>query len=63
MAVDEENVGFDGAISLITITNTPGVSLPSTGGPGTNLIYLLGIMLTGFAGSGLVMKRRRKNAA
>ena len=55
---DENNV-----IKLVTIGNEPGVALPSTGGPGTNLIYLFGIMLTGFAGSGLVMKRRRKNAA
>ena len=45
-----------------TVTNTTGVSLPNTGGPGTNLIYLLGIMLTGLAGSGLVMKKRRRAA-
>jgi LPXTG-motif cell wall-anchored protein len=43
------------------ITNNPGAVLPSTGGPGTNLIYILGIMLTGLAGAGLVMKRRRRN--
>ena len=43
------------------IANTPGVELPYTGGPGTNLIYILGIMLTGLAGAGLVMKRRRRN--
>ena len=38
-------------------------ALPNTGGPGTNMLYLLGIMLTGLAGAGLVMKRRRRNAA
>ena len=42
------------------ITNNPGVSLPSTGSPGTNLIYLFGVMLTGLAGAGLVMRRKRK---
>ena len=48
----------------LTVPNTSGVSLPSTGGSGTHLIYLLGIMLAGFSGAGLVMrKRRRRNAA
>ena len=44
----------------LIIPNTPGAALPSTGGPGTNLIYLLGIMLTGIAGAGLVMRKRRR---
>ena len=44
------------------IINNAGYELPATGGPGTNLIYLFGIMLTGFAGAGLVMKKRRKAA-
>ena len=47
----------------IVVGNTLGVALPSTGGPGTNLYYLLGIMLTAFAGVGLVMKRRRRIAS
>ena len=42
------------------VGNTPGAALPNTGGPGTSLHYLLGIMLTAFAGAGLVMRRRRK---
>ena len=45
-----------------SISNNPGVELPSTGGPGTSLIYLLGIMLTGIAGAGLVMRRKRTAA-
>ena len=49
--------------SSFSVGNTPGAALPSTGGPGTNMIYLFGIMLTGFAGFGFVMKRRRRNAA
>jgi LPXTG-motif cell wall-anchored protein len=47
----------------ISVKNEPGAALPNTGGPGTNLIYIFGIMLTGLAGVGLVMKRRRRNAA
>ena len=51
------------SVYIITVKNTPGASLPNAGGPGTNLIYLFGIMLTGLAGTGLVMKRRRRNVA
>ena len=44
----------------IAIHNTTGYELPSTGGPGTSLIYILGVLLTGLAGIGLVMRKRRK---
>ena len=44
---------------VVEVLNNPGVVLPSTGGPGTNLIYLFGIMLTGLAGAGLLMRKRR----
>ena len=47
----------------VTVLNNPGVELPSTGGPGTNLIYLLGLLLTSFAGTGILMKRRRRKEA
>lgn len=49
--------------SAFEIPNPPGVALPNTGGPGTTQIYLLGLLLTAFAGAGLTMKRRRRNAA
>ena len=42
------------------VGNEPGAALPSTGGPGTVMYYLLGIMLTGLAGAGLMMRKRRK---
>ena len=45
------------------IPNEPGAALPNTGGPGTTVLYLLGIMLTGLAGAGLVMRKRRRGAA
>ena len=43
----------------VTVSNEPGAELPSTGGPGTNMIYLLGITMIGLASAGFVMKRRR----
>ena len=60
MADDEEKVGFDGTgtISLITITNTPGVQLPNTGGPGTRLFTILGSIL--ILGAGVLLWRRRR---
>ena len=49
----------------ITINNERilSVELPESGGPGTTALYLLGIMLTGFAGMGLVMRKRKRDAA
>lgn len=46
----------------LTVMNNPGVSLPETGGPGITLIYLLGIILTGIAGAGLIMRKFRRAA-
>ena len=45
---------------VFTIENTPGAALPSTGGPGTSLIYFLGIILTCLAGAGLILRKRCK---
>ena len=45
-----------------TVQNEPGAALPNTGGPGSAMIYFLGIMLTGLAGAGLVMTKHRKTA-
>ena len=42
------------------IENEPGAALPNAGGPGSNLIYLCGIMLVGIAGAGIVMRKRRR---
>ena len=52
-----------GNTAAFNVTNTAGFELPATGGPGTTLLYLLGFMLTGFAGAGLVMRKRRRDAA
>lgn len=40
-----------------------GYELPSTSGPGTNLIYLLGFTLTGLAGSSLVTRKKQRESA
>ena len=50
----------DHNVYILEVPNTPGVSLPSTGGPGTAMIYLLGAMLTGVAGAGFVARKTRK---
>ena len=42
---------------VLVIRNTPGVALPSTGGPGTRLLYVLGGLLV--LGAGLLLVRRR----
>ena len=45
-----------------TIPNEPGVALPNAGGLGLNRIYLLGLMMTSFAGIGFMIRRKRKTA-
>ena len=42
------------------IENEPGVALPSTGGPGSNLLYLLGSLMLALGSAGLVMRKRRR---
>ena len=43
-----------------TVENEPGARLPNTGGPGTNLLYLLGGMMIMLAGAGLILLNRKK---
>ena len=52
--------GQDDDTYQIRVWNNPGAELPSTGGPGTTLIYLLGIMLAGIAGTSLIIRKRRR---
>ena len=44
----------------LKVTNDAGVSLPATGGPGTSLIYILGLMCTGLAGVVLLVRRLKR---
>ena len=65
-SMDENGTGKTGSFQAgyqLIVVNDEGVALPNTGGAGTNLIYLTGIILTGLAGAGLVMRRRRRNEA
>lgn len=43
----------------LSVQNSAGYELPHTGGIGTNLFTLFGIMLAGIAGAGLIMRRLR----
>jgi len=58
----QKGTGDDAAFFVLSIPNTPGVTLPSTGGEGTGTIYLLGAMLMISAGFLLIrrMGRRRE---
>ena len=60
IAVSEPEEGEE-TVYTVSIRNTVGYALHSTGGPGTKLIYLLGIMLTVLAGAGYVIKSLRRN--
>ena len=66
---DEEGTGSNSnqyaSISgnTITVKNIPGAALPSAGGPGTGLLYLLGTMLMALAGAVFVLRRKRRDAA
>ena len=53
---------IDTGLGAITIKNTQGSSLPSTGGMGTVLLYVAGIAVFVLAGATLVMALRRRNA-
>ena len=55
-------VSFDEDTNILTVPNLAGASLPSTGGPGITMIYFFGMILTGLAGAGLVMRKRRRAA-
>lgn len=52
----------DTGLGAITIKNTQGSSLPSTGGMGTVMLYVAGIAVFVLAGATLVMALRRRNA-
>lgn len=59
-------IGEDGSIKLngtentgdVKVENNSGIELPSTGGMGTTLIYLAGIVLVVLSGYVLISKRR-----
>ena len=55
-----EEVTYDADSSTFNVVNTPGAALPNTGGVGTTVFYILGVIL--ILGSGMIFwKRRRTN--
>lgn len=57
------NVEFtQGTTTSITVINTPGSSLPETGGMGTTILYAAGAAIVLFAGIGLAVALRRRQA-
>ena len=54
---DLENGGYS---YQLTVTNNPGYVLPSTGGRGTMLFYILGSALICLAGTLLLIRKRRE---
>jgi len=57
-ATDQVKIGNENENATVTCGNEPGAELPHTGGPGTTLFAMLGIMLIAFAGAGMfVMKK------
>ena len=68
----EVTIGDDGSVKIgsetasdetITVVNTSGSELPSTGGMGTTILYIAGIALVLFAGIMLVTRRRMSRGA
>ena len=57
-ANSNENAALSGTDNLITVKNTPGASLPATGGPGTRAVTLFGALLTAAAGTLFLLRRR-----
>ncbi len=51
----------ENADANFVIENEPGAELPATGGPGTRIFYLLGVLLATLAGTAFVMRRRMRN--
>ena len=49
--------------ATVTVSNTTGAELPASGGPGTALFTILGVMLMAFAGTGMLVMKKRRRAA
>ena len=60
-AVDGENAAIENNVIKLTVKNNQGSELPSTGGIGTTLFYVLGGMLV-LSACVILITRKRVNA-
>ena len=61
-SIFNKEIGTLEIVSAYEIIDSAGDELSSAVGPGISLIYYLGFMLTGIAGTSLVMRKRRRVA-
>jgi len=63
--IEGDGTGYDYDSSstpvIYRIRNDAGIRLPNTGGPGTNMLYLIGAALIVLSGVGFLMKKKRRN--
>ena len=55
-----EGVTYESDANDFTIPNKPGAALPNTGGRGTTMFYMIGLLLMSFACAGILMKSHRR---
>lgn len=55
--------GAENAVATVEVENKTGTELPSTGGIGTTIFYVVGAILVVGAGVLLVVKKRMKDEA
>lgn len=61
LGTQEADVDMAAGSLTTTVVNKSGSTLPSTGGMGTTILYVVGAALVVFAGVGLVLRRRNKD--
>ena len=59
---DDFTMVTEEGVIVLKLKNHPGVALPSTGGPGTDVFRYVGLLLTALAVTGLVMRKKRASA-
>ncbi|MBR3183665.1 MAG: LPXTG cell wall anchor domain-containing protein, partial [Firmicutes bacterium] len=53
-----EGIDYESGVHTLSITNTAGIELPHTGGPGTAIFYIVGAVLTLGCAVMLISRRR-----
>ncbi|MBQ9062528.1 MAG: LPXTG cell wall anchor domain-containing protein, partial [Eubacterium sp.] len=55
-----DKILYDASTNTVTVGNTPGTQLPSTGGEGTELFARIGAFLASTAGLALLLRKRKE---